>query len=103
MSKASVETFDNVVKPTLTPRQREVLEAIERLENLYNKPMTMFDVADSMGLGNMAYTISGRFGELVKKGFIEVRDKTKARYNLKKADAEQSTFTLYSLTTYKLF
>lgn len=59
----SLDTYHETIEPELTNRQEQVLNAIEEIG-----PCTMHEVSNFMGVP--LNTISGRFGELVKKNKI---------------------------------
>ena len=59
-----VEQFHKHIKPTLSKRQQEVFEVVQTIG-----PSTMHKVASFMH--RELYTISGRFGELVKKDYLK--------------------------------
>ncbi len=61
--------FENIL-PGLNKRQSDVLNAVYEI----GKPSTMHQVAEFMKVE--LYTISGRFGELVKKNKLIVKGKT---------------------------
>lgn len=73
-----LETYHEKIKPELTERQQKVLEAIDKIQ-----PCTMHEVADKMNVP--LNTISGRFGELVKKEVLEITGKKerKSIYKIK--------------------
>ena len=70
-----VENFHKNVKPILTLREFEVLEAVKKIQ-----PCTMHQVAKFMQ--RELNTISGRFGALVEKGYLSIKGKTEDHKSL---------------------
>lgn len=66
----SFEVFETKIKPNLTARQSLVFNAVAKIE-----PCTMHDTAKFLHVE--LNTISGRFGELEKKGYLKVIGKNK--------------------------
>ena len=72
-----IEIYHKTIKPGLTARQFQVYCAVEKIQ-----PCTMDQVADFLKIKGV-HKISGRFGELVTLGLLEVKDRTddhKSRY-----------------------
>lgn len=58
--------YHSKIRKELTNRENEVLSAIEEIA----RPCTMHEVAKH--LSRELHAVSGRFSELVKKGFLEI-------------------------------
>ncbi len=72
------ENYYEKIMPTFSNRQSEVINAMM----LMNSPCTMHDVANFLKVP--LNTISGRFGELVKKNKIKAIGRTEDRKSLYK-------------------
>lgn len=74
-----IENFYKNIKPGLSERQSKVLFAVKEIQ-----PCTMHAVAKHLHVE--LNTISGRFGELVEKGFLKI---------IKKTDDNKSVYTIH--------
>ena len=65
MNENSLDVYFNDIAPTMTRREKDVMNAIFTIE-----PCTMHEVANHMGV--QLNTISGRFSALVRKSKLVV-------------------------------
>ena len=70
-----VDNYYKNIRPILTLREFEVLEAVKKTQ-----PCTMHQVAKFMQ--RELNTISGRFGALVEKGYLSIKGKTEDHRSL---------------------
>ena len=66
-----------MAEPTLTPRQREILEVIERYQRERGFPPSVRDIGEAVGLTSPS-TVHAHLGTLEKLGYLR-RDATKPR------------------------
>lgn len=64
IAETSLQTFNNLIRPNLTRKQQEVLNAAKAADT-----WTLNDLASYMG--RFPNQISGRIGELIKSGKLE--------------------------------